>query len=77
MRRIQAAKDTGGWNIKRMTHSHREKHAKLSELLQIFRQGLPIFEFSDRKEFLKIDAAHLQLDDYLGTYYPGLSGRDS
>jgi hypothetical protein len=60
-----------------MTHSHRKKHAKLSELLQMFRQGLPIFEFSDRKEFLKIDATHLELDDYLGTCYPGLNDRDS
>jgi hypothetical protein len=40
-------------NVKRMTHSEREKHAKLMdvELLRTFRKGAPIFKFSDRKEF--------------------------
>ncbi|KAJ5986921.1 hypothetical protein N7451_011286 [Penicillium sp. IBT 35674x] len=51
-------------NIKRMTKSEREKHAKLMdmELLRMFRRGAPIFKFADRK-FLEIDVTHLEPEE--------------
>jgi hypothetical protein len=73
----QAAKDRGcllipivltcdeDENIKRITQSGREKHAKLMdvELLRIFREGAPIFKLSDRKEFLEIDVTCLEPEE--------------
>lgn len=94
----QAAKDRGcllipiiltcdeDENIKRMTQSEREKHAKLMdvELLRTFRKGAPIFEFSDRNEFLEIDVTRLEPEEVGRTiwehvlrFYPDLSGEES
>ncbi|CAG8904834.1 unnamed protein product [Penicillium egyptiacum] len=94
----QAAKDRGcllipivltcdeDENIRRMTQLEREKHAKLmdTELLRMFRKGAPIFEFKDRKEFLKIDVTHLEPEEvtriiweHVLLFYPGLSGGES
>ncbi|OQE41331.1 hypothetical protein PENCOP_c005G04243 [Penicillium coprophilum] len=73
-------------NIKRMMQSDREKHAKLMdvELLRTFYKGLPVFEFSDRKEFLKIDVTHLKPGEvariiwqHILLSYPGLSDGQS
>ncbi|KAJ5494159.1 hypothetical protein N7463_010246 [Penicillium fimorum] len=93
----QAAKDRGcllipvvltcneDENIKRITQSDREKHAKLMdvELLKTFRKG-SVFEFSDRKEFLKIDVTHLEPEEvariiweHALTFHPDLSGGES
>jgi hypothetical protein len=69
-------------NVKRMTQSEREKHAKLMdvELLRTFRKGAPIFKFSDRKEFLEIDVTCLEPEEVarrtwepVVRCYPGLS----
>ncbi|KAJ6143332.1 hypothetical protein N7471_002785 [Penicillium samsonianum] len=94
----QAAKDRGcllipivltcdeDENIRRMTQSGREKHGKLMdvEILKMFRKGFPIFEFSDRKEFLKIDVTHLEPEEvariiweHVLLFFPGLSGAES
>ncbi|KAJ5215628.1 uncharacterized protein N7498_002035 [Penicillium cinerascens] len=94
----QAAKDRGcllipivltcdeDENIKRMMQSERGKHAKLMdvELLRMFRKGAPVFEFSDRKEFLEIDVTRLEPEEVARTiwehvlqFYPGLSGGES
>ncbi|KAJ5826813.1 hypothetical protein N7447_003576 [Penicillium robsamsonii] len=73
-------------NIRRITQLEREKHAKLMdvELLRMFRKGAPIFEFNDRKEFLKIDVTHLEPEEvtriiweHVLQFYPGLSGGES
>ncbi|KAJ5382779.1 hypothetical protein N7517_000690 [Penicillium concentricum] len=93
----QAAKDRGcllipivlncdeDENIKRMTQSEREKHAKLMdvELLKTFRRG-SVFEFSDRKEFLKINVTHLEPEEvariiweHVLLLYPSMSGAES
>lgn len=73
-------------NIKRKTQSERERHAKLMdvELLRTFRKGAPIFEFSDRKEFLEIDVTYLEPEEVARTiwehvlrFYPDLSGGES
>ena len=79
----QAAKDRGcllipivltcdeDENIKRMTQSEREKHAKLTdvELLRMFRKGAPIFKFSDRKEFLEVDVTRLEPEEVARTIW--------
>lgn len=85
----QAAKDRGcllipivltcdeDENIKRMTLMD-------VELLRTFRKGAPIFEFSDRKEFLEIDVTRLEPEEVARTiwehvlqFYPDLSGGES
>lgn len=69
-------------NIRRMTQLEREKHAKLMDvdLLKMFRKGAPIFEFSNRKEFLKIDVTHKKPEEvarmiweHVVLFYPDLS----
>ncbi|KAJ5489930.1 hypothetical protein N7453_010755 [Penicillium expansum] len=69
-------------NIRRMTQLEREKHAKLMDvdLLKMLRKGAPIFEFSNRKEFLKIDVTHKKPEEvarmiweHVVLFYPDLS----
>ncbi|OGM41690.1 hypothetical protein ABOM_009911 [Aspergillus bombycis] len=52
-------------NLERVIRSDREIHGKLMdvELLKSFRNGAPVYRFSDRKEFLEIDVTDLQPED--------------